>query len=254
MDNHQFCATWAKEQHSLNSRVLDYGCGAGQIVQKLRAFGIDAYGCDLFYGGGDSSPKIPPEVRDRIQRMTDQRIPFPDNSFDLVINNQVMEHVEDLGAVLTEINRVLKPGGRVLSLFPDRGVWREGHCGIPFLHWFPKHSSTRLYYAWICRAAGAGYHKENKSWWQWSKDFCKYLDDWTHYRSFADIRREYKRFFDITFIEPDWLDRRAPRIASSLPDFIKTVIVRKLGMLVFEAQKTALNSTAQEARGTTQSS
>ena len=36
--------------------------------------------------------------------------------------------------VLAKISRVLKPGGMVLSLFPDKGVWREGHCGIPFLH------------------------------------------------------------------------------------------------------------------------
>jgi 2-polyprenyl-3-methyl-5-hydroxy-6-metoxy-1,4-benzoquinol methylase len=42
----------------------------------------------------------------------------------------VLEHVEDFDVVLRAMNRVLKPGGMVLSIFPDRSVWRQGHAGI----------------------------------------------------------------------------------------------------------------------------
>jgi len=59
--------------------------------------------------------------------MDGDRTPFVTGSFDLVINNQVLEHVTDLDVVVHEIARVLKPGGSCLSLFPDKGVWREGH-------------------------------------------------------------------------------------------------------------------------------
>jgi len=44
-------------------------------------------------------------------------------------HQQVLEHATDLDVVVHEIARVLKPGGSCLSLFPDKGVWREGHCG-----------------------------------------------------------------------------------------------------------------------------
>jgi SAM-dependent methyltransferase len=110
--------------------VLDYGCGAGLIVKLLRKRGLDAVGCDIFFEGGDRLSEIATEeLGVTIFRMEGDKIPFRDSSFDFVINNQVLEHVVDLNAVVAEMARVLKPGGTVLSLFPDSGVWREGHCG-----------------------------------------------------------------------------------------------------------------------------
>ncbi len=50
-----------------------------------------------------------------IKKMNGNTIPFDSASFDYVINNQVMEHVENLGTVLAEIQRVLKSDGVVLS-------------------------------------------------------------------------------------------------------------------------------------------
>ncbi len=237
MDNYQFCAEWAAKAEGKNLRVLDYGCGAGQIVRRLRDAGLDAYGCDVFYEGGDYSPDVPSDIQERVRHMEGDLVPFPDAHFDLVVTNQVMEHVPDMAVVLSEIDRVLKPGGTVLSLFPDRGVWREGHCGIPFLHWFPKRSKARVYYAYVLRSLGAGYHKGTKSRMKWSEDFCEWLDNWTHYRSLSEIKARYGRHFSqAEFIEDQWLDKRVPR-ASFLPAPIKKIIVRKLGMLVFEARK-----------------
>ncbi|TFG92627.1 MAG: class I SAM-dependent methyltransferase [Syntrophobacterales bacterium] len=173
MDNYQFCAQWILQQPSYSgARVLDYGCGVGQIVKQLRAAHIDAFGCDTFYEGGDYSRFIEDGLLgDVIMRMEGDRIPFGNECFDFIINNQVLEHVQDLDQVLVEMDRVLKSGGRILSLFPDRSVWREGHCGIPFLHWFPKGSKLRVYYAAAIRALGFGYHKEGKGVMQWSRDF-----------------------------------------------------------------------------------
>lgn len=78
---------------------------------------------------GDYSAQLSSELFDGgvIRRMDVNRIPFETESFDFMVNNQVMEHVPDLDGVLNEILRVLKPGGTVLSLFPDGGVRREGH-------------------------------------------------------------------------------------------------------------------------------
>jgi len=47
-------------------------------------------------------------------------LPFPDNTFDLVFSIYVLEHVSDSAPVISEIGRVLKPGGLFLSLTPNR--------------------------------------------------------------------------------------------------------------------------------------
>lgn len=152
-----------------------------------------------------------------------------------------MEQVEHLDEVLGEIERVLKPGGCVLSLFPDRSVWREGHCGVPFLHWFPKRSRLRVYYAALFRMAGFGHHKGEKRILTWSKDFCEWLDARTHYRSYGAIRPSFeKRFAKLQFIEPYWLRQRLEKrfpIFQCIPRFIQTVAVRKLVGLVFVAKR-----------------
>ena len=172
-----------------------------------------------------------------------------DNSvtFDVVFSNQVLEHVPDLDKVLSEIHRVLKPGGVILSLFPDRAVWREGHCGIPFLHRFPKGSRLRASYALMMRCMGFGYFKEGRSRREWSRNFCQWLDDWTYYRSLPDIHQGFARHFkDVQHMEDEYLAfrlRRSSLAALAGPSQIAVVrplaryIVRRNMGLVFTATK-----------------
>lgn len=234
MNNYEFCAQWAK-QHG--DHVLDYGCGAGQIVGLMIDRGIDAYGCDVFYEGGDYAKEIPDRLRPRISRMVDETAPFPDGHFDCIVSNQVLEHVPDLDHTLRDITRLLRPGGLALTLFPDRSVWREGHCGIPFLHRFPKRSAPRVYYAAALRSLGLGYHTSGKSVMQWSSNFCAWLDNWTHYRNSDEIRAAFNRHFESTaHIEERWLERRLGR-AIGLPSSVQRFVVRKMVGLVMVSIK-----------------
>jgi SAM-dependent methyltransferase len=252
MDNYQFCSRFAlSAAGGLDGAfsVLDYGCGEGQIVFDLRAHQIEAYGCDVFYEASNYQEQIPAGMFGTVVRqMEGTKIPFADSSFDIVINNQVMEHVEDLDVALSEIRRVLKPGGAVLSLFPDRSIWREGHCGIPFLHWFPKGNSARIYYATALRACGMGQYKKDKSLMQWSSDVCEYLDRWTHYRSYDEIRAAFGRqFIDFEHIEADWLDRRLDGtrlrpLQGLLPPAVKRLVARKLAGMVFVCRRPSANA------------
>ena len=104
MNNHEFCAQWVCDQVNGKSvSVLDYGCGSGATVKELRRRGVNAFGCDVFYEGGDDSKSIDPTLLDgAIRRMPNNVIPFDSNSFDFVVSNQVMEHVENLDDVLAE--------------------------------------------------------------------------------------------------------------------------------------------------------
>lgn len=194
-------------------------------------------------GGADSLRSVDPLLLEAgtIRQMEDGLIPFGDNMFDCVVNNQVMEHVEDLQAVLLEIRRVLKPGGAVLSLFPDKGVWREGHCGIPFLHWFRKGGRSRILYGLVLRLCGLGYHKDGHTPLAWVNHFCEWLDRWTYYRSYREIHLLYgAHFVDINHIEDHWLTLRLGGkrwMSAWLPRTVQILIVRRLGGMVFVAYK-----------------
>ncbi len=243
MDNYEYCAQFFSHNFHGAARVLDYGCGAGEIVNKLRERGVEAFGCDVYYQGGDSSGQVAGNMLGTIIRSMDgDRVPFPSNHFDLVINNQVMEHVPDLDTALAEIHRVLKPRGQVLSLFPDISIWREGHSGIPFLHWFPKHSRVRVFYALALRTLGLGHHKDGKSRYQWSVEFCDWIDQWTCYRSYSEIKSVYKKYFsDMEHVEAQrWDDRfSSTHVARRwLPTTLKRVLHRKLAGMVTVCART----------------
>lgn len=243
MNNYKACAQWVIDNaHGKNISVLDYGCGAGQIVKELRNQNIAAYGCDVYYGGGDWSDKVDQKLFEDsvIKRMEGHIIPFENESFDFIVNKMVMEHVENLDEVLAEINRVLKPGGMVFSVFPDNRVWHEGHYGVPFLHWFAKGGELKIYYAAMWRMAGVGYHKNDKGVMEWSRNACGWVDKWTFYRPRRDIHAAYEKYFtDIQHIEDYWFQLRLDqfRLTRFIPTFIQKLIVRTLSTLVFVVSK-----------------
>jgi SAM-dependent methyltransferase len=239
MNNYEFVSSWVTQQLAgRRGCVLDYGCGAGQTIQLLRTAGIDAWGCDVFYEGGDYSAQITAELQPFIRRITAATIPYEDRRFDIVLSNQVFEHVPDMDEALREIARVLKPGGTALNVFPDRGVWREGHCGIPFLHWFPRGSKMRVYYAASLRRLGLGNFTEGKGAMQWSRDFCDWLDNWTYYRTREEIHERLNRLIgQTTHAEEKWLSARFNGRFDAMPTELQRLIVRKMAGLTLVSVK-----------------
>jgi SAM-dependent methyltransferase len=247
MDNYQYVASWVRRNTPAGTpiRILDYGCGRGTVVKLLRDQGFDCCGCDAFVQM-TLAPRDylldPSWFGTVIREMDSGLIPFPAESFDIVLNNQVMEHVENMDLALREIDRVLKPGGRVLSLFPDRSVWREGHCGIAFMHWFPKRSRAQLYYATFWRALGFGYHKQKLgSIAAWAENRCRYLEEQTFYRPLREIHRLYsKHFCNIRHFEASYFrDRFGARIPAlgAVPDAVLAALVRVAAGRVFTCEK-----------------
>ena len=242
--NYRFCSEFILDRSAgSTAKVLDYGCGSGRIVSFLRNQKIDAYGCDVFSQGGDYSSQVDPALLsgNYVRRMNGDEIPFDNETFDFVVSNQVLEHVVDLDRVVSEMHRVLKPGGISVNLFPDKSVWREGHCHVMFLHWFPKQSRPRVYYAAACAALGGGVHKANKSPMQWSSDICDWLDRWTHYRPYRSIADSFNtRFQQIEHLEDYWLLKRVEGCGpvAMLPASVRRLIVRKFSGLVLTATRT----------------
>jgi SAM-dependent methyltransferase len=246
----QFCRDFA-DRHG-PARILDYGCGAGKLVAAGRAAGLDLWGADVYYAGSRTREEAAAAglLGTAIREMTGEKIDWLDRSFDLVVNNQVMEHVADLDRTLAEIDRVLKPGGAVLSVFPSRDVWREGHIGIPFSHWFPKGSRLRFLYTWALRTAGLGYWKEQApTARQWALDKLDWIDRFTRYRPRREIFAAYDRRFANELREADYIEFRLldrpgrAWIASALrfAPFRRAAcaLFRKLAFLVIVSRKPA---------------
>jgi SAM-dependent methyltransferase len=135
------------ETRDRTKMILDYGCGNGAIVEGGRDRGLRIYGVEEFYGGSNIRGELEKKglLGDIVKSLEEGVIPFPDAHFDLVVSNQVFEHVVDLDEVLSEISRVLKPGGKLICVFPSKEVWREGHCGVPWAHWLPEEFRLRYY-------------------------------------------------------------------------------------------------------------
>jgi SAM-dependent methyltransferase len=245
MDNYEFCAHFVERLHpdARKVKALDYGCGRATTVALLRSRGFEAFGCDVFYGGASWRSDVPPDylAAGVVRDMPDGRIPFDDETFEVVVSNQVFEHVPDLGAVLAEISRVLRPGGVLLFLFPDRSIWREGHYGLPFLHWFPRESKLRTWYAGACRALGFGYNKDRKPIWQWSRDACRWIDEWTYYRTYKDLQKIFARgFIEFQHHEAYWLTTRFGEnnpLIRRAPKSLQIAVVRKWAGMVGTCRK-----------------
>jgi SAM-dependent methyltransferase len=105
-------------------RVLDLGCGAGRFVAALRGIGADPVGVELAEGALERARRNVPGADLRLVE-PDGSLPLGHGEVDLVWCSEVLEHVADTGAFLTEARRVLAPGGRILVTVPDHGVARR---------------------------------------------------------------------------------------------------------------------------------
>lgn len=97
------------------ARVLDIGCGVGQVAGRLQAEGFDAHGVDISAPNVARAQKVCP----RCQVYDGRKLPFADCFFASVGALNVLEHVEEPEAFITEMTRVVEPGGRVLISSPN---------------------------------------------------------------------------------------------------------------------------------------
>ena len=103
---------------SPGDRVLDLGCGEGDFTAALAAAGTDALGADVSERALEHARARHPDLRFELVPPHGP-FPWPDGAFDVVWASEVVEHVLDTARWLSEVRRVLTPGGRLLLTTPD---------------------------------------------------------------------------------------------------------------------------------------
>ncbi len=113
--NPQSFGDWIYSHYDLRpgNQILELGCGTGRMWQgKALPEGARLILTDLSQGMLEAAQAALSGMEHISFRQTDiQDIPFPDRSFDVVIANMMLYHVPDLRKGLSEVRRVLKPGG-----------------------------------------------------------------------------------------------------------------------------------------------
>lgn len=119
--------------HVPAGRLLDWGCGLGQMAYLLRRRGFDVTAFDIAETAA-TIPDLPLTREVHIVRGTDSTLlPFPSGSFDAVLSCGVLEHVDEYSGQrgsevrsLHEIHRVLRPDGYFpVYQLPQRHTWQE---------------------------------------------------------------------------------------------------------------------------------
>jgi SAM-dependent methyltransferase len=105
-------------------RLLDAGCGTGKLLETCQAY--RAYGLEL---SAEAFRFLRRRGLDRVVQASVCRIPFPEDTFDVVVSNDVLYTVASPGDVraLGELARVLKPGGLLLLNLPAYEFLRSRH-------------------------------------------------------------------------------------------------------------------------------
>jgi SAM-dependent methyltransferase len=132
-----------EERFQSVATALEVGCGSGMICRVLAA----AAGARLRMFAVDVADHRVEREGYTFEQIDDTTLPFPDESFDLVISNHVIEHVGDWSAQvhhIAEIKRVLKTGGIVYFAVPNKWRLIEPHYRMPLLSWFPQRVSDVL--------------------------------------------------------------------------------------------------------------
>lgn len=127
-------------------QVLDFGCGDGSATRRFLESGHFAVGVDVSESAiRVAKRRVPGGTFHQID--DDCSLPFPNETFDVCLCTEVLEHILNVKVILQEIRRVLKPGGQLLVTVPYHG-WLKNMILVTVAferHFDPKGGHIRFF-------------------------------------------------------------------------------------------------------------
>lgn len=178
-----------------NKKILDIGCGEGNLLFRLKDKFDELYGLDVAPSRlkeaeakiKESDPSKASKFR-FVEGNADDPLPFPNDFYDVITCIAVMEHVYDIFPLVKEMYRVLKPGGYIIAEVPNIAYlkhrismllgllpvtsspynWREVGWDGGHIHYFTMKRLCQLFESQgfrIERKSGSGFLAKFRNWW-----------------------------------------------------------------------------------------
>ena len=114
------------------SKILDLGCGRGEFLRGFIDCGMQGYGFDM----SDSAKNLCHDAEIKVGDLN-ERLPYDDNFFDVIYSKSVIEHLYYPEKITIEANRILKPGGLIITMCPNweyfiKDFWDDFTHRCPF--------------------------------------------------------------------------------------------------------------------------
>lgn len=185
-----------------DAAILDFGCGSGRNTYALLDLGYtNVCGFDIKDYLKLRSPQ------DRALFCTglaeDGRLPYADGTFDLVLSDQVFEHVRDQVAVFEELHRITRRGGRHFHIIPSPYRLVEPHIRVPLGSFI----SRPAWYRFWARLGFRGKFAHALSAAEAAERALLYRQQGLHYVSSAVYKVIWRRLgFDYRFVDQEYFD------------------------------------------------
>jgi SAM-dependent methyltransferase len=145
----EYCGIADRIARDRPGRMLDWGCGFGQMTALLRDRGLDVEAFDFRPGEGESGPRQLakyPEITAYIETSDPVGLPYRDHRYDAVLSCGVLEHVGDPEGSLGELRRILAPGGTLyVYKLPNRRSYLEAIAKRMGLYYHGAWPDDRVY-------------------------------------------------------------------------------------------------------------
>jgi SAM-dependent methyltransferase len=129
MTMYPYLARYVTAENLTGKRTLEIGLGYGTLGQLIASRGCQYHGLDIADGPVEMMryrlALLGTETAARVQKGSALDIPYPDGTFDYVYSIGCLHHTGDLPKAVSEVHRVLAPGGRAVVMLYNRHSFRQ---------------------------------------------------------------------------------------------------------------------------------
>jgi 2-polyprenyl-3-methyl-5-hydroxy-6-metoxy-1,4-benzoquinol methylase len=183
--------------------ILEAGCGKGEFCLALSELLTENFPSIKFRIQGFDINERPEhhEIDSSLVNLISENDnwPYTNNSFDIVMSNQVIEHVKNADFFLKELTRVMSIGGYSIHSYPVKEIIIEPHYFLPLVHWLDNWDFRRFIIKFFSKFGLGTFKKQlqnglTEDLEKWANMHSDYTTNFTHYLNLNDYLLIAKRY------------------------------------------------------------